>query len=596
MKVLVIGSGGREHALVWKIGQSKRVKTIYCAPGNAGISRIAECVPIAADDIQGLVRFARQKKIDLTIVGPEVSLTLGVVDRFEKHGLRIFGPSRKAAILEGSKVFTKKIMKKYGIPSAAFHVFRKPERAQAFVERSEAPIVIKADGLAAGKGVLIARTVADARAAVDLIMRDKAFGEAGNQVVIEEFMQGEEASFLAFTDGRTVLPLPTSQDHKAIFDGDQGPNTGGMGAYSPAPVVTAELEQQIMERIMQPTVRAMALEGRPYKGILYAGLMITEGVARVVEFNCRFGDPEAQPLLMRLQTDLIDIIEAVQEERLHEITLKVDPRPTVCVVMSASGYPGSYKKGLEIIGLDRAGQQPFVEVFHAGTALKGKKIVTAGGRVLGVTALGDTLDEAIKRAYATVSLITWPGSYYRKDIGQKALQRQQRSAEPAGRPLVGIVMGSDSDLPVMQMAADFLKSLAIPYEMTVSSAHRTPERAARYAGTARKRGLKVIIAGAGMAAHLAGVLASQTILPIIGVPLDASSLNGLDALLSTVQMPPGVPVATMAIGKAGARNAAVLAAQILALTDPAIAQKLLQFKETMAAQVEEKARKIGAGG
>ena len=596
MKVLVIGSGGREHALVWKIGQSKRVKTIYCAPGNAGISRIAECVPIAADDIQGLVRFARQKKIDLTIVGPEVSLTLGVVDRFEKHGLRIFGPSRKAAILEGSKVFTKKIMKKYGIPSAAFHVFRKPERAHAFVERSEAPIVIKADGLAAGKGVIIARTVADARAAVDLIMRDKAFGEAGNQVVIEEFMQGEEASFLAFTDGKTVLPLPTSQDHKAIFDGDQGPNTGGMGAYSPAPVVTAELEQQIMERIMQPTVRAMALEGRPYKGILYAGLMITEGVARVVEFNCRFGDPEAQPLLMRLQTDLIDIIEAVQEERLHEITLKVDPRPTVCVVMSAGGYPGSYKKGLEIIGLDRAGQQPFVEVFHAGTALKGKKIVTSGGRVLGVTALGDTLDEAIKRAYATVSLITWPGSYYRKDIGQKALQRQQRSAEPAGRPLVGIVMGSDSDLPVMQMAADFLKSLAIPYEMTVSSAHRTPERAARYAGTARKRGLKVIIAGAGMAAHLAGVLASQTILPIIGVPLDASSLNGLDALLSTVQMPPGVPVATMAIGKAGARNAAVLAAQILALTDPAIAQKLLQFKETMAAQVEEKARKIGAGG
>ena len=347
---------------------------------------------------------------------------------------------------------------------------------------------------------------------------------------------------------------------------------------------------------MQPTVRALALEGRPYKGILYAGLMITEGVARVVEFNCRFGDPEAQPLLMRLQTDLIDIIEAVQEERLHEITLKVDPRPTVCVVMSAGGYPGSYKKGLEIIGLDRAGQQPFVEVFHAGTALKGKKIVTSGGRVLGVTALGDTLDEAIKRAYATVSLITWPGSYYRKDIGQKALQRQQRSAEPAGRPLVGIVMGSDSDLPVMQMAADFLKSLAIPYEMTVSSAHRTPERAARYAGTARKRGLKVIIAGAGMAAHLAGVLASQTILPIIGVPLDASSLNGLDALLSTVQMPPGVPVATMAIGKAGARNAAVLAAQILALTDPAIAQKLLQFKETMAAQVEEKARKIGAGG
>jgi phosphoribosylamine--glycine ligase len=542
-----------------------------------------------------LVRFARREKIDLTIVGPEMSLTLGIVDRFEKQGLRIFGPSRKAAILEGSKVFTKMIMKKYGIPAAAFHVFRKRERARAFVEHSGAPIVIKADGLAAGKGVIVARTVAEAREAVDLIMRDKAFGEAGNRVVIEEFMQGEEASFLAFTDGKTVLPLPTSQDHKAIFDGDQGPNTGGMGAYSPAPVVTAELEQQIMERIMRPIVKAMALEGRPYKGIVYAGLMISGGVAKVVEFNCRFGDPEAQPLLMRLQTDLIDIIDGVLAEKLHEIVLKIDPRPAVCVVMSAGGYPGSYKKGLGIKGLDKAGSQQFVEIFHAGTARKEEKIVTAGGRVLGITALGDTLEEAIKWAYASVSLISWPGSYYRKDIGQKALQRQHRPAATGDRPLVGIVMGSDSDLPVMQVAADFLKSVAIPYEMSVASAHRTPERAALYASSARERGLKVIIAGAGMAAHLAGVLASQTILPIIGVPLEASSLNGLDALLATVQMPPGVPVATMAIGKAGAQNAAVLATQILALGDPVIAKKLIQHKETMAAQVEEKARKIGAG-
>lgn len=593
MKVLVIGSGGREHALVWKISQSKRVEKIYCAPGNAGISRDAECVTVAADDVQGLVRFARKEEIDLTIVGPEVSLALGVVDRFKKQGLRIFGPSRKAAILEGSKVFTKKIMKKYDIPSADFHVFRNRELAHACVERTGAPIVVKADGLAAGKGVIVARTVAEARAAVDLIMRDKAFGAAGNQVVVEEFMQGEEASFLAFTDGKTVLPLPTSQDHKAILDGDQGPNTGGMGAYSPAPVVTAELEQKIMERIMLPTVKAMALEGRPYKGILYAGLMITDGVAKVVEFNCRFGDPEAQPLLMRLQTDLIDIIEAVLEERLHEVALKIEPRPAVCVVMSAGGYPGSYKKGLEIKGLDKAGQQPFVEIFHAGTTMKKKKIVTAGGRVLGITALGDDLEDAISRAYATVNLINWPGSYYRKDIGQKALQRQRRTAEPTGKPLVGIVMGSDSDLPVMQAAADFLKSVSIPYEMTVASAHRTPELAGRYANSARERGLKVIIAGAGMAAHLAGVLASQTILPIIGVPLEASSLNGLDALLATVQMPPGVPVAAMAIGKAGAKNAAVLAAQILALSDAAIATKLILFKDDMAKQVAEKAKKIG---
>jgi phosphoribosylamine--glycine ligase len=592
MKVLVVGSGGREHALVWKIRQSKRVSKIYCAPGNAGISRDAECVSISADDIKGLVRFARKEKIDLTIVGPEVSLTLGIVDSFEKNGLRVFGPSRKAAILEGSKVFTKKIMKKYDIPSADFHVFRKRERALSCVKRTGAPIVIKADGLAAGKGVIVAQTITEAQEAIDLIMRDKAFGDAGNQVVIEEFMQGEEASFLAFTDGKTVLPLPTSQDHKAIFDNDQGPNTGGMGAYSPAPVVTKEIEKQVMERIMLPTVKAMAREGRPYKGILYAGLMIADGVAKVVEFNCRFGDPEAQPLLMRLQTDLIDIIEAVLDDRLDEIDLKIDPKPTVCVVMSSGGYPGSYKKGKVINGLNKASKQPSVEIFHAGTALKKNKIVTAGGRVLGITALGDTLKDAIDRAYATVKLISWTGSYSRSDIGQKALQRQSRTAVPAGKPLVGIVMGSDSDLPVMQAAADFFKTLAIPYEMTVSSAHRTPERAGRYAATARERGLKVIIAGAGMAAHLAGVLASKTILPIIGVPLDASSLNGLDALLATVQMPPGVPVATMAIGKAGAKNAAVLAAQILALSDAAIAEKLMQFKDDMAAQVEEKAKKV----
>ena len=594
MKVLVVGSGGREHALVWKIRQSKRVSKIYCAPGNAGISRDAECVAIGADDIKGLVRFARKEKIDMTIVGPEVSLTLGIVDSFEKRGLRVFGPSRKAAILEGSKVFSKKIMKKYDIPSADFHVFHKRERALACLKRTGAPTVIKADGLAAGKGVIVAQTVAEAEEAVDLIMRDKAFGDAGNKVVIEEFMQGEEASFLAFTDGNTVLPLPTSQDHKPIFDGDQGPNTGGMGAYSPAPVVTAEIEQQVMERIMLPTVKAMAQEGRPYKGILYAGLMIADGVAKVVEFNCRFGDPEAQPLLMRLQTDLIDIIEAVLDERLHEIELQIDPKPTVCVVMASGGYPGAYKKGREIKGLSKAGKQPSVEIFHAGTALKKNKIVTAGGRVLGITALGDNLQDAINRAYATVKLIKWTGSYSRSDIGQKALQRQSKATKSANKPVVGIVMGSDSDLPVMQAAADFFKTLSIPYEMTVSSAHRTPERAGSYAASAKERGLKVIIAGAGMAAHLAGVLASKTILPIIGVPLDASSLNGLDALLATVQMPPGVPVATMAIGKAGAKNAAVLAAQILALSDATVAEKLIDFKDAMAAQVEEKAKKVSS--
>ena len=373
MKVLVIGSGGREHSLVWKLDQSPRVSKIYCAPGNAGISKMAECVAISATDVKGLVGFAKKQKIDLTLVGPEASLTLGVVDAFAKQGLRIFGPSQKAAILEGSKVFTKKFMQDYDIPTAGFAVFRKRERAIEYVEGIGAPVVIKADGLAAGKGVIVAKTVQEAIDAIDVIMKEKVFGTAGNRVVVEDFMSGEEASFLAFTDGRTVLPLPTSQDHKPIFDDDKGPNTGGMGAYSPAPVVTPALEKQIMNKIMIPTVMGMAKEGRPYKGVLYAGLMIKNGKARVVEFNCRFGDPEAQPLLMRLKTDLVDVVEAVLDGQLHKIKLDIDPRPTVCVVMSSGGYPGSYEKGKVITGLDKAAKQESVVVFHAGTALRTKR-------------------------------------------------------------------------------------------------------------------------------------------------------------------------------------------------------------------------------
>lgn len=406
-------------------------------------------------------------------------------------------------------------------------------------------------------------------------------------------MDGEEASFLAFTDGKTVLPLPTSQDHKPVFDNDKGPNTGGMGAYSPAPVVTATLEKQVMEKIMIPTVRGMAQEGRPYKGVLYAGLMIKGGRARVVEFNCRFGDPEAQPLLMRLKSDLVDVIEAVLDETLDRVRLDIDSRPTVCVVMASGGYPGSYEKGKIIRGLPKAAKQDSVVVFHAGTALKNKKTVTAGGRVLGVTSIGKDLDDAISKAYETAAMIKWPGSFYRTDIGAKAARHmKKKSAGETDGPRVGIVMGSDSDLPVMQAAADFLTTMGISYEISVNSAHRTPDAASDYARNALDRGLQVIIAGAGMAAHLAGVLAAHTNIPVIGVPLDASPLNGLDALLSTVQMPPGVPVATMGIGKAGAKNGAVLAARILALQDPELAARLAAFKEEMASQVADKNRKL----
>ncbi|MCB2182007.1 MAG: phosphoribosylamine--glycine ligase [Desulfobulbaceae bacterium] len=586
MNILVVGSGGREHALVWKLAQSTRVKKIFCAPGNAGIEALAECVAIKASDVEGLLQFALQNKIDLTVVGPEDSLACGIVDSFEEKGLRIFGPNSKAALLEGSKVFTKNLMEKYGIPSGFFKVFSDHDMAMAYLDEIDAPLVVKADGLAAGKGVIVAETRDEARKAVDLIMSDKAFGEAGNEVVIEEFLRGEEASFIAFTDGETVLPLPTSQDHKAVYDGDKGPNTGGMGAYSPAPVVTDALYKQVMEKVMLPTVKAMESEGRPYKGMLYAGLMIDGDTIKVLEFNCRFGDPEAQPLLMRLKSDLVDIFDAVIDGKLSQITLDIDPRPTVCVVMASGGYPASYEKGKVMGGLEEAAKQDDVFVFHAGTARENGKLVNVGGRVLGVTALGEDLQNAIRKAYDAVKLISWDNCYFRTDIGQKALRRDMGDAR------VSIVMGSDSDLPIMKAASDFLQSMGITVAMTVASAHRTPERAAELASTARDRGVKVIIAGAGMAAHLAGVLAAHTTLPVIGVPIDASSLKGMDALLATVQMPPGIPVATMAIGKAGAKNAAILATQILSLSDEGLARKLAEYKKDMARQVEEKARKL----
>ena len=423
MKVLVVGSGGREHALVWKIKQNRNVAAIYCAPGNAGISEIAECVNIASDDITALADFARRTGIDLTVVGPEDPLTKGIVDHFQAQGLRAFGPTGDAAILEGSKVFMKDLLKKYEIPSARYEVFRDMDAAFRYIGEIGVPVVVKADGLAAGKGVIIANTEAEARDAVSLIMKEKAFGDAGASVVIEEFLTGEEASFLAFTDGKTVLPLPTSQDHKAIFDGDKGPNTGGMGAYSPAPVVSQELHDHVMKTVMMPTVKAMESEGRPYKGILYAGLMIENGKAKVLEFNCRFGDPEAQPLLMRLKSDLVEVMNAVIDGRLDSVRLEIDPRPTVCVVIASGGYPGKYEKGRKITGLEKAGSHKDVYVFHAGTAAKDGSVVTAGGRVLGVTAIADTLTDAIGRAYEAVGDISWEGAFSRRDIGQKALHR-----------------------------------------------------------------------------------------------------------------------------------------------------------------------------
>lgn len=422
MRILVVGSGGREHALVWKLAQSPRVTRLYAAPGNAGIAEQAECVPVSATDLAGLAAFAEKEKVDLTVVGPEVPLTLGLVDEFERRGLRTFGASRAAAEIEGSKSFAKTLMVKYGIPTAAYQEFRKSAAAIAYVRERGAPIVVKADGLAAGKGALVCRTVAEAVAAVRLIMEERAFGEAGDRVVVEECLEGEEASFLAFTDGQTVLPLASAQDHKPIYDKDEGPNTGGMGAYSPAPVVSAALHRQIMDRVMLPTVRAMAAEGRPYRGVLYAGLMIRDGEAKVLEFNARFGDPEAQPLLLRMDNDLVPVLEAVLEGRLHQVPLQWKEDAAVCVVMASGGYPGTYQKGKVIQGLEDAAKVEGVVIFHAGTARRGAHFVTDGGRVLGVTGRGRDVREAVARTYEAVRRITWEGAHFRTDIGAKALQ------------------------------------------------------------------------------------------------------------------------------------------------------------------------------
>jgi len=422
MKVLIVGSGGREHALAWKLSQSKKVTRIFTAPGNPGTALHGENIIIPAEDIAGLKAFALKEQIDLTVVGPELPLTLGIVDVFIDAGLTIFGPSRAAAELEGSKVFCKELMVKYKIPTAWHKKFEDYDKAVSYIKTHDGPYVVKADGLAAGKGVIICRTKDEAVDAVDLIIRKKAFGVAGKRIIIEEFLEGEEASYLAITDGAAVVPLAPAQDHKAVFDGDTGPNTGGMGAYSPAPLITPALEAEIMDTVMVPTVKAMEAEGRPYKGVLYAGLMISsDGRPKVLEFNCRFGDPETQPILMRLEDDLFDILMAAAEKRLEGVTLSWG-RPCVCVVMSAEGYPGVYRKGDAISGLDEAATLRDVMVFHAGTGIKEGSIVTSGGRVLGVTALGDDIKSAIDNAYRAVSLISWTGAYYRKDIGKKALK------------------------------------------------------------------------------------------------------------------------------------------------------------------------------
>lgn len=425
MKVLVVGGGGREHALCWKIAQSPLVEKIYAAPGNGGtdLEEKTENIDIKATDIEKLVAFAKNEKIDLTVVGPEDPLSMGIVDAFEKEGLKAFGPNADAAQLEASKAFAKEIMVDAGIPTAAYGEFTDIAHAKEYVEKHGAPIVVKADGLAAGKGVTVARTVDEAMEALNEIFLNNAFGDAGSKVVIEEFLDGEEASYLAFTDGVTVLPMVSSQDHKPAYDNDEGPNTGGMGAYSPAPVMTDKLFQFATDKIAYPLIKTMAAKGITFKGIIYAGLMITENGPKVLEFNARFGDPETQPVLSRLKSDIVPVFLSCIDQTLSKAETEWSENPTVCVVMASGGYPKDYRKGYAIDGIAEADKLDGVKVFHAGTATKDGKTVNTGGRVLGVTARGENLTETIKLAYEAVEKIHWTDVHYRKDIGAKALKR-----------------------------------------------------------------------------------------------------------------------------------------------------------------------------
>lgn len=420
LKVLIVGSGGREHALAWKLAQSPRVSGLYCAPGNAGIAEYATCVPLAVDDLSGIVDWAKGEAIGLVVVGPELPLTLGLVDALTEAGIKAFGPTAKAAELEGSKVFSKDLMQKYGVPTAKYGVFTEAKEALDFARDLKGPWVVKADGLAAGKGVLICQDMQETEAAIIQVLVEKAFGDAGGKMIIEDFLEGEELSLMAFCDGKTVIPMVSAQDHKRVFTGDQGPNTGGMGAYSPAPLATPDLVEQVEQEVLVPVMQAMEREGRLFKGILYAGLMVTAEGIEVLEFNARFGDPETQVVLPRMENDLVDVMLAVVEGRLNEVQLKWKEEACTTVVMASGGYPGDYQKGISIKGLDQVPEG--VVVFHSGTAQAGEQIVTNGGRVLAVTALGQDLRAAVDAAYAGVKGISFQGAHYRTDIAKRAFK------------------------------------------------------------------------------------------------------------------------------------------------------------------------------
>ncbi|MDH5559364.1 MAG: phosphoribosylamine--glycine ligase [Deltaproteobacteria bacterium] len=577
MNVLIVGAGGREHALAWKCSKSAKISSLFVTPGNGGIAKIAECLGIT--DIDEIVKLAVDNKIDLAIIGQEDYLVKGLTELLEVKGISVFGPGKFASQLEGSKVFAKEFMQKHKIPSASYEVFNDPKKASKHLKAQQPPYVIKASGLAAGKGVILVDDFEQAEKAIERIMVDKCFGEAGEQVVIEEFLKGEEASWFVITDGENFHCAPSLQDHKRQLDLDQGPNTGGMGCYSPAPVVTKAVQEKIIREIVEPTLEGMKKEGHPYKGVLYIGLMIDQQQPKVIEYNIRFGDPECQPLMMLLDSDLLEIALAATEKRLDKISIDWKQKSAVSLILASGGYPHSYQKGHVIQGLEEIIEGDDLMVFHAGTKKDQNRFMTSGGRVLGVTCLADDLPSAIEKVYETAKYVHWPQMQYRRDIGLKGLKRMSGSRS---ENLVTILMGSASDAPVAKKATQILKQFNISFKVYVSSAHRTPERTRNLIQQTEKDGCEVYIAIAGMAAHLPGVIASETQKPVIGIPVD-SMLGGQDALYAIVQMPPGIPVATVGINRG--ENAALLATQILALKYPAIAAYHQEYRLQMEQKV-----------
>jgi len=562
MNILIVGAGGREHALAWKCKQSPKVSSLHVTPGNGGIEQLANCWQLT--DHQAILKQAKAEKIDLVIVGQEDYLVEGLTELLEGEGIPVFGPSQAAAQLEGSKEFSKNFMKRHSIPTAGFEVFSEAEAAKAYLKTLDAPYVIKASGLAAGKGVLICKDYEEAAAGIDEIMVEKIFGDSGDQVVIEEFMDGEEASWFVFTDGDHYISMPSLQDHKRQLELDQGPNTGGMGCYAPAPVVTKNVEEKIINEIVEPTLKGMAADGNPYRGILYIGVMIKNGQPRVVEYNIRFGDPECQPLMMLLDSDLVEIAQAAVQNKLHEVDVQWKQQAAATVILASEGYPAAYPKGITIQGLEEVEENDGQVIFHAGTKRDQNRFQTAGGRVLGVTCLGKDLPEALQNCYQQVEKISWPGMQFRRDIGFKGLKHL--TTKKKGSLQVGIIMGSASDAKVAKKATNLFDRFGIAYEVIVASAHRTPERTRNFIRRVEEEGAEVFIAIAGMAAHLPGVVAADTQRPVIGVPVLCNGLGGADALYSIVQMPPGIPVATVGLDRGD--NAALLATQILGIKYP----------------------------